>query len=310
MGDGYSNMTFRSRLPSQPVLFAALMIIMAVLSLTPPRWVGWVRGLVQVLGLPQWAATSAGRAIRDTAAEAMARPPTVEEVRALQAENSELRRLVGQQGQWLEDLEGRLAAASRIREELGDADAELVIAPVSSYDSSPRRESLLIGRGAAAGVERGQWVAAGLPEGQRTPGESGQQTLLRQWLIGRVSETYPRFSRVLLVSDPKFEEEFREGVSLARVGKNGRWEATAANYVLHGRGAGRMVIPQADKDYRREGYDYVLAKPSLSLPIGMTVGRIIGSRPTNESALHFDLEVQPWSSPQDLRTVYVIRVVR
>jgi cell shape-determining protein MreC len=301
-------MSLRSRLPSQSVTFAALMILTAAASLMPSRWTGWVRGMVQVLGLPQWAMSATAHSIRDAVPLGGAPNLTADEARKLQEENAELRRLVGQQGEWLNDLTQRLETASRIRNVLGDADAEILIAPVLSYDASPRRDTLLIGLGSAAGVRRGQWVAAGVAAERRNPEETGQQTLGRQWLVGRVSDVFPRVSRVLLVSDPKFEEEFHEGVSVARELPDGRWQSTSANYLLKGHGRGRMVINQADADYVREGYGLVLARVSADLPVSLSLGKIVSSKPTNESALHFDLEVQPWADPQNLRQAYVIRV--
>jgi cell shape-determining protein MreC len=301
-------MRFRPRILSKPLMFGALMALAATLSVLPSAWTARVRGLVQVLGVPQAGVSSAVQSAKDAIRPAGEPAPSALETRRLQEDNAELRRLLAAQDAWLADLEQRLEQVSQIRSQLGDSDAQILVAPVLGYGSSALRDTLLIGRGAAANVRRGQWVAAGVPPERRSPDETGQQLLMRQWLIGRVSEVDPRQSRVLLVSDPKFEREFQEGVCVARVLADGRWQPTPLNYALSGQGRGRMMIHQADADYKRLGYELVLAPASADLPVSLSIGRIVSSTPTEESALHFDLVVEPWRDPRELRQVYVIIV--
>jgi hypothetical protein len=137
--------------------------------------------------------------------------------------------------------------------------------------------------------------------------QSGRQLLMRQWLIGRVSEVQPYTARVRLVSDPKFgASQAGEPVCLARRLADGRWQPTPAKYVLSGRGSGRGVISRADADYWSLGYELVLATPGPDLPVTLSIGRIVGSRRLEESALHFDLDVQPLGDVRALSWVYVI----
>lgn len=301
-------MSFRLRLPSKSATFAALMAVAAVLCLLPASWTGWMRGPGQVLGLPQRELSSMARAGRDGLTQAAQTEVTQKGFRQLQAENEELRHLVRHQEAWLRDLEGRYKEVCGVRGQLGDVGAEILIAPVWGYDASQRRDTLIIGRGSLAAVRVGQWVAAGAALSEHDPREAGwgRRLLMRQWLIGRVSEVRPQSSRVRLVSDPKS----REPVCLARVLADGRCAPPAGNAVLLGQGRGRMMIGQADADYAALGCDLVLSRPSADLPIMLTIGRVVNSTPMEESALHFDLVVESWGDPRDQRYVYVIQVGR
>ena len=299
-------MRIRFRLPPKQVAFAVLMAAAAVMSLLPASWTSWKRGISQVLGPAQWALSSSSRDFAESS-HISGQAVSAEEAERLRAENAELRRALAGEASWREDVERRLEEVTRLRNQLGDADTRILIAPVWGYDSSPRRETLLIGRGGADGVKRGQWVAAGVAASERDPNESGRQSLMRQWLVGRVSEAQTRSSRVVLASDAKFgEPQAGEPVCLARVLDDGRWQPTAAKYVLSGGGRGRMVIGRADADYFRQGYEVVLVPVSTELPVMLSIGRIVGSEQLEESALHFDLQVEPWGDARLLRYVYVI----
>lgn len=216
-------MSLRLRLPAKSATFAALMAVAVVLCLLPASWTGWMRGPGQVLGLPQRELSSMARAGRDGLTQAAQTEVTREGFRQLLAENEELRRLVRHQEAWLRDLEGRYKEVCGVRGQLGDVGAEILIAPVWGYDSSTRRDTLIIGRGSLANVRVGQWVATGAALSEHDPREAGwgRRLLMRQWLIGRVSEVRPQSSRVRLVSDPKS----REPVCLARVLADGRCTA-------------------------------------------------------------------------------------
>ena len=297
----------RSRLPSKSVTFVVLMFLAAILSLLPASWTRWQRGATQLLGPAQWGLSSVARSAREATSPADSTRLSTEETVRLQEENDELRRLVAQQGTWLEDLERRYDEISGLRRQLGDSGARILIAPVWSYDASPRRDTLLIGRGSVDGIERGMWVAAGARSREPEAGETGRQALMRQWLIGRVSEVQPYASRVVLASDPKFgDPQAGERVLLAKVLEDGRWQPTAAKYMLTGSGQGRMVIRQADADYWSQGYRVVLVPASAGLPVMLSIGRIVGSARLPESALHYDLQVEGWTDVRDLRQVYVI----
>ncbi|MFH1745795.1 MAG: rod shape-determining protein MreC [Planctomycetota bacterium] len=300
-------MNFRLRLPTKGQTFTILMIVSAALMLLPVAWTSWLRGAVQILGLPQWSLSVAGRSVRQIAETTQLPEYSPEEVEQLNDENEELRRLLWHQHAWLLDLEQRYEEICGLRGQLRDQGARILVAPVLAYDSSALRDTLLIGRGAAHGVRPGAWVAAGVAVSEHNANETGREILLRQWLVGRISEVHTRVSRVRLVSDPKFGEPHAgERVALARVREDGVWEMTAADHLLTGRGRGEMVISQAEADYCKLGYNLVLIPASPLQPESLSVGKIISSVPMTESALHFELVVEPGAPACELRYVYVI----
>jgi cell shape-determining protein MreC len=283
-------MRARTRLPSKATLFAVLMALAAILALLPARWTSWSRGLVQVLGLSQWAVSAAARAVVPDARPASPHTPELDA----------LRRQVAHQAVELRELRARLEEVSGLQNQLRDPRTQILIAPVLGYDAAPHRQTLLLGRGAAAGVRVGQWVAAGA--GRGAAGASGRELLGRQWLIGRVAEAQPHVCRVLLASDP----DFKVPVMLVRLRPDGVAEVAPGGCVLEGRGRGQMRISQAPGDYSKQGYTIVVAGSAGGLPAPLSIGQVVSSAPMEESALHFNLEVAPWSAARDLGHAYVI----
>jgi cell shape-determining protein MreC len=140
-------MKLRVRGPSKSVVFAVLMVAAAVASLLPASWTSWARGMVQILGLPQRALSSAARGVREVVLEPGGPALSRAEAERLQEENAELHRLLAAQQAWLEGLERRYDEVCGIRRQLGDVGTALLVAPALGYDSSPVRDTLLIGKG-------------------------------------------------------------------------------------------------------------------------------------------------------------------
>lgn len=302
-------MSSRFRFPSKSTTFLILMVLAGLTALLPDTWTNWIRGPFQILGLPQWTLLTAAQNAEQSLATAQSTDFAPEDYYRLKDENDELRDLLAKQEGWLIDLERRYEQITNIREQVLPEMADILIAPVLGYDSSPRRDTLLIGRGAKDRVRAGQWVAAGVSPEETEPGQRGAQLLLRQWLVGRVGEVRTHVSRVQLASDPKFGSlQTGQEVLAAKVLEDGTWQTTAGKYILLGCGGGRMVISQADTDLLSEGYELVVVPPSRELPVMLNIGRITSSKVLESSSLHFDLEVRPWADVHDLRYVYVILV--
>lgn len=227
-------------------------------------------------------------------------PP--DEAEALRREVSQLRRLVGHQHQWVTELERQLEEVTGLANQLADSDARILVAPVLGFDTSPRRETILIGRGSLRGVETGMWVAAAASPRKEDPTITGRQLLMRGWLVGRVVEVRPYTARVQLTTDPGF----RQLVRTAKAMPDGVWVPAEEECVLYGRGSGTMLISEAEKDYLLTGYRVVLAERGEYLPVGLTLGQVVQSRQVESSPLHVDLVVHPWDAVTDLREVYVI----
>ena len=137
-------MRFRAHLPFRAAAFPVLMALAAVLSLLPHAWTDWMRAPFQILALPQWPAAAGVQKTKTLLAQA--HPPRVSAAacQRLQAENEELRRLLGQQGAWLADLERRVDEVCGIRGQLWSSDVRLLITPVWGcllYTSPSPRDS-------------------------------------------------------------------------------------------------------------------------------------------------------------------------
>jgi len=293
-------MKIRARRPSKSAAFGILMLLAATLSVLPAAWSRWLRGPFQLLGLPQRALLGAARRMSAGAAV-----PT-EKLDRLQRQNEELQRLVAQQALWLSDLSRRLEELSGLREQLWSDRVDILVCPVIGYDSVARRQTLLIGHGAEAQIEPGQWVAGGVAYETWDRTEDGRRLVMRGFLIGRVSEVQTYSSRVQLATDPKFAVP----VVVAKVLPDGTWQPDAQSYLLSGAGDGAMIIAQADRDLTALGYGIALVPAAPDLPATLTIGMIKGSVPSARSALHYDVRVEPWAELRTLRHVYVLRARR
>jgi len=291
-------MKARSRRPRQAVVFAALMLLSAVLTVTPPAWTRWMAGVLQPLGWMQWLLLSGSRRAAESTGAGTISPREAE----LADQVQRLSRQVIHQGVLLARLEEQLVAVSGIREVLRGRPARIVPAAVVSVDPSPLREALTIAAGAVHGVRVGDWVAAGAPQDDVPEGVGGHP-LLRQWLVGRVASVQPYLSRVQLTSDRGFE---RLAVRAARVLPDGRWRLSDQECLLYGRGHGRMEIRDATVDYAAEGYTFVVAPLSAAPAVSLLLGRIESSEKLLGAPLHCNIHVRPLGSAKRLSEVYVI----
>jgi cell shape-determining protein MreC len=291
------------RLPSKSATFAILMAASALSAFVlPAGWTKGVRGLFQAVILVQWPVSWATRAASQAAGGVGREEIPQARARELLTENEKLRREIGNQRLRLEELGRALEDAAGLRAQLPDTYATIIPAPVLAYDSNPRRQTLqiLLSEEVRGRVQEGQWVAAGAPRS-----ETGREPLIRQWLIGRVSEVQTRLARVQLATDPRS----RVAVRTARVLADGTWQLSAEKCLLQGAGVGRMLLSQAPEDYFATGYRVVVVPVSRELPISLSLGRIVGSKQRGDSSQHFDVDVVPWQRAETLTHVYVLSMV-
>jgi cell shape-determining protein MreC len=288
--------------PSKPYVFAILMVASAIVALLPVSWTGCADGVVQPLGWVVWTFSKGTNEARDALGKATSPDHTPEEYRNLLREKEELTRKLVHQEVEIVELERQVADLSGLRDQLTDRRAKIIFASVVGGDTSPKRETLTISKGHRQGVKLDDWVAAGVSPDERDPEATGRDLLLRQWLIGRVSEVYPYLSRVQLMTDPHFGPQ---RVQAARLGEDGSLQLAKTQCGLVGLGEGRMRIDRASEDYFASGYTIVVAPLALPRPIALVVGRIVASE-TLETGLHYNLEVQPWGTARTLSQVYVI----
>lgn len=296
-------MRFHLWRPSKPATFTLLMLLGLLLSFLPVRWVRGLRGVLQPLAILQSPVGGAASHLRNAVAPEPEPELTPESTHAILAENEELQRRVAQQRLALEDLRREVARLAGLRDVFPFGRASIVPAAVLAFDTSPRRATLTIAVGSdgIAGLREGLWVAAGEAPGAAAE-HTGREAVAGQYLIGRISEAHPFLSRVQLATDPGFGP-LRAAV--ARV-VDGAWQPGPADVLLTGAGGSTMRIERANTDHFAAGATIVMIPTSLDLPLSLTIGQIVGSRPLPEAPLFFDLDVRPWGDYQRLRYVYVI----
>ena len=294
-------MSFRLRRLSKPTLFAISMVAAAFVALLPSRWTGCVNGVFQPASPFSWALTEGTRTAERVASEVGGACPTAEEFAQLQLRNEQLERQIGHQAVLIAELETLLGTVSGIHDQLDDRRVKLILAAVIGGDASPRREVLRISKGAREGVQVGDWVAAGFRR-DSDPSATHQDLVLRQWLIGRISEVLPHVSTVQLTTDPQFGTE--RGF-VAKPLPDGSWATAEQECGLVGAGGGMMRIEQAPADFHESGYTLVLIPLRYPRPLSLVAGRITAGR-TLKTGLHYDLDVAPWADARALSRVCVI----
>lgn len=300
-------MRLRLRRPSKPTVFAILMVAAALAALLlPAGWSSCASGMAQPLGWFQWITSSGTRGSVDRAKSLAAPRPTRAEVRRLRRQNEELAQKLRHQQATIAQLERRVANLAGLRTQIGDVHAKIILASVVGGDTSPQRETVTISRGREHGVKLGDWVAAGVGSDERDPTGTGRDLLLRQWLVGRVSEAQPYLSRVQLATDPHFGPQ---RVWTARPTTDGTWQLANSECGLESLGNGRMRIDRASEDYLATGYTIVLVPLAHPRPMALAIGRIVASEMLG-TGLHYDLEVEPWGNPRMLSHVYVISLAQ
>lgn len=288
------------RQPRKQTVFVALMSVSAILSFCPPSWTNWMTGVMQPLAWVQHGLASVTRRGRETLQPSDDAARTSLELR-LAADNEELRRQVLHQSALLVQLQQKLDAVSGIQSQLGEAHGRIILASVVAGDASPQRDSLTISRGAAQGVNVGDWVvaAAPRPEGVEVTGPA----LLRQHLIGRVTRTNPLTSQIALTTQIGFGPV---RVRAARQRRDGEWELSGREALLYGGGSGKMQIRAASEDFLAQGCTRVVAPVGGTSTAVLLIGDLTGSAPVLNAPRHFDMTVAPLGDPRLLGEVYVL----
>lgn len=281
--------------PSRNGVFAILMICSCILMVLPTRWTGGLKCVRQVLvPFQDGAYVLAGGASLGGPDRA---PITAEEYRELVDELEAQRNEIVSLHQLVHELEAERPTIALVLRKLVDRTANregrLVPARVIAYDPSAWRDTALLGSGRRRAVRNGAWVASRhrLDAGQKDGVRQGMVVLAREFLIGRIDEVTPYTSRLVLLSDLEAKVEvwigridgdrlrllpsadaFRTGRRWAEIGQE-------ANFLLVGRGNGKMIVGGVHEDYvNRKALavgDLVMsAGTSAELPIAMVIGRV------------------------------------
>lgn len=300
-----ARMRTRSRAPRKTFAFALLMLATSLALFLPDGCAAWLDGARQPLAFLQWlvagGARSGARLLSSAARDAVSRA----EFEQLAAENAALRQQLALQQLSAEELEQRLVELSGIAEPLQDPAVRIHIATLVGGDAAPGRHAVVITRGQLDGVRPGDWVAAGAPRDESDSAASGRDLLSRQWLLGKVRTTQAFTSEVLLITDPAFGPERVYPARLAE----GEGVIGERECLLYGAGS-HAEIRVAAENYLRLALTDVVVRLPTNRPLSLPIGRIVSAEPLRESALHFNLRVEPCGDVRRIARVYVISLAR
>lgn len=308
-------MTYGGAKISRPALFGILMAASAVAVLLPPRWTTPLKGVAQLLVPAQDVARSAAH----LASQSVERVGRVDEGAGHTVDS-----LTMELASVAAALEQARAENERLRAmRNGQLPQAVPVLParIVARDVVAERDSALIARGSARGVNSGDWVTARffIDAGTRAGVDVGHAVLTEHCLLGRVEQVSPYMARVQLFSDldsPRVE---------VRVGA---MEGKALKFVdypcsLRGAGKQRMVIDGVDYRIvnvgedegrgakRRIGIgDLVFSAPGqLGLPQPILIGRVVTMTEDARKRLVYNIEVEPIKAVDETRDVFVIPLV-
>ncbi len=280
--------------------FPTLLALSALAILLPPSWTGCLRVVVQPV---EWVRGGASRLTQQArhAAERSARPqPSREELERALLANEQLQRQIAHQSARLDQLAATLDDLTGIRAQLLDS-SRIVIARVLAFDSDARRRSLRIAAGSFHGVQRGAWVAAGMPRDPAAHAD-GRTLLYRQCLVGVVSEVFTHSSQVTLLTDSAF------GPRRARFAKrlpDATLQLADEECLIRGHN-GRALVEQAPAQLFQRDFRYLLVPPDAAGPGMLLIGHAVSATPLETTPLVANLTVEPLVDFSRLTHVYVI----
>ncbi len=175
----------------------------------------------------------------------------------------------------------RYEKLARIRSELPGLDwAALVLAEVRNATAAPFDRELIINKGEGDNLKVGQYVL-------------GQNSI-----IGSISQTSKRWSRVRLLTDPKCSIEI--GIFSQKNKKYiyGRMVGTGAKF-------GKIPLISTEHEVQSQDTVYAMAQKGL-LETPIVIGKISKVEPDKTEPLLWDIEVKPIVEAEKLDLVAVI----
>lgn len=282
-----------------------LMTAALAASFLPSRFTAWARALVVPLTFVEYPVKLAAQGVASGVRRLLPGVPTPREADLI-ADNEELRRQIGQQSLYIQQLDEQIAVLSGLRDQLKDPRAVIRVAAVLAIGTSPRDAYLTISRGTSGDppVKVGDWVvAARNPADLAEADLSGREVLARFWVIGRVTKVGTFTSVVQLSTDPGFGPV---RIQAARVLADQTWQRAPREALLYGRGDGAMEIDQAEEDYLSDGFTVAMLQIPGNVPLYLSLGEIVASRSLPNAPLHYDLKVRPPGNARLLKFVYVL----
>ncbi|MCK5175668.1 MAG: rod shape-determining protein MreC [Planctomycetes bacterium] len=182
----------------------------------------------------------------------------------------------------LKELHQQYNTLAGIRARLPEAGSGYVLAGIRDVSTDPLRKELVINKGQLDGLRVEQYVLGG------------------NTIVGQVSETSPRWSRIKLLTDSGSSVEV------------GIWNEKLKKYIraqLVGDGKGAATIPLISREYdiRADDTVYAAPKPGL-LETPMVIGNIVSIAPDDNKPLLWDMTVKPLYDAEKLENVVIIVV--
>ena len=310
----------RSRLPSRPIVFAALMAVSLLAVLIPRDPFGTLRNLTQVLALPQLYFNKT-RLLTAESARSIEKTPVDRETHTqLQKQKRAMEIAAVSQARRIQELEALIQQLTRIRRQGFPAEGALIPARVLAADAAVGRNGLLVGKGTTANAATGDWVASSFfVDAGTEDGAIDQAAVLSQeFLIGWVSQALPMTSRVVLLTDRLANNPIR--VNIVHVGKElepVRRQGRTLPFVLEGAGANSMRIRDIPANLVSEKKirvgDLVMSDANNPwLPATMMFGKIdtLERARDQEKPLYYDATVLAPYDPTMLSHVFIVDLSR
>ena len=299
----------RSRKINARTIFLPLLVAVFLAVWLPASWTRPLNQMMQLLAPVEDALNGMGATAADALGTAPAPTVPTERFQSVERDNQALTHTVTALSARVAELESRNRELTGLRATGLTDGGVLIPARVIRRDAAAWRDSVLLDRGASSASDPNDWVVSHrfVDVGGDAGVSSGMAVLAGEVLVGRVLTSAPYTSVVVLLSDPTQKTPVR----IARR-EGDRLEVLAADFLLEGRGRGRMRVDDVGHNYIdsqqiRSG-DLVVSDPGeAGLPVSLVVGRVAGIEPTERSPLLlFRLEVEPVLDPADLRRVYIV----
>ncbi|MGQ9650670.1 MAG: rod shape-determining protein MreC [Phycisphaerae bacterium] len=301
------------RLP-KPVLFGLLMAASFVMTMLPTETLSRLRGLAQLLGLPQWLMQTATLETHRTAMTLISRNVTMDQYQQLEIERDALLNEIAALRYQNLQLQTTVEELANVRSMGFPREGTLIPARVLAMDAAPGRDTMLVAKGNLQNVEKDDWVVSSLTVGAgANEGVKPQSHVLgRQCLIGWVDQTNLLTSRVILLSDKLAGKSRPRRVLIQAAGSSSRpSEVQPEVFVLEPHGGGRMIIRDIPRRMVDAGLiqvgDLVTSAPDdTRLPLAVVIGPIEDLQPNRDKPICFDALVRHMIDPASLSEVIIV----
>lgn len=298
-----------TRPPSKTAVLRALLVASAVMLMLPSDFLKPLRGMAQLIAIPQWAVREGTVQVRQQIQSLASESIPAEKHQEVLREKAALENELASLRQRLVDAESSIQELTGLRKRL-PAQATLVPARVIGLDAAAGRDSLLVGDLKGLKARQGDWVASRvfLDAGTESGVRDQLAVLSRECLLGWVEQSSAFASRVVLLSDPLTRRPLH-----VRIGSRRKQAPLYTAFALEGAGQGRMLIPDVPADLIKGGRvavgDVVTSDPSNpNLPVALVIGEIRELVRNRQKPLFYDALVAPLLEPASLSHVYVVRL--